>query len=174
MTPEDRKLIEQLYVSREQPEPISSEDFLRRIGKSDGTQVAHQLLMEAVESKSSLDLELALRVAFRFGVDQRFTPPLSHALYGDWHVSHENIVSLLDKLRSPDAIPSLVHAVRHVPDYLDFDEARALAVKAIWALGNLPGHAAEEALGSLLDSDNEIVLTNIRNQLKRRGVPTPD
>ncbi|MFD5103330.1 hypothetical protein [Streptomyces albidochromogenes] len=36
-------------------------------------------------------------------------------------------------------------ATRWIPEYLDFDEFRALAVKAIWALGAIPGPEARDA-----------------------------
>ena len=57
----------------------------------------------------------------------------------DWHHKHEDVVSALGQLRSPAAVEALYHAAWWVPDYLDFDESRALAVKAIWALGGTPG-----------------------------------
>ncbi|WP_073814917.1 hypothetical protein [Streptomyces sp. CB02261] len=44
-----------------------------------------------------------------------------------------------------------------IPEYLDFDENRALAVKAIWALGAIPGTEAREALEDLRDDENEII-----------------
>ncbi|RST14149.1 hypothetical protein E2C00_18095 [Streptomyces sp. WAC05374] len=34
---------------------------------------------------------------------------------------------MLGKLRSPRTVPALVEATRWVPDYLDFDDNRALA-----------------------------------------------
>jgi hypothetical protein len=59
-------------------------------------------------------------------------------------------------------------AAEWISDYLDFDENRALAVKAIWALDGLPGSEAERTLRQLLRSGNEIVREAARDQLKRR------
>ncbi|MFI7005405.1 hypothetical protein [Streptomyces sp. NPDC050145] len=56
-----------------------------------------------------------------------------------------------------------------VPEHLDRDENRALAVKAIWALGALPGTDAREALEELRDDANEIVRENAVQQFARRG-----
>ncbi|MET9438981.1 HEAT repeat domain-containing protein, partial [Streptomyces sp. NPDC006551] len=65
--------------------------------------------------------------------------------------------------------PALVAATRWVPEYLDFDESRALAVKAIWALGAIPGEEAREALEGLRGDENEIIRENAVKQLARRG-----
>jgi hypothetical protein len=54
-----------------------------------------------------------------------------------------------------------------VPRYLEFDEARALAVKAVWALGGIQDPAAREALESLTTSANDIVAENAVAQLQR-------
>lgn len=156
------------------PRRLSNDEFLRSYGVADGLALAVELLSEAAASESSDDFALAMAVAFSFGPSERLTTILTNLIYQDWHHSHEDIVHLLDKSRTPAAIPSFVHAARHVPDYLDFDDARALAVKAIWGLGNLPVPEAEEALRSLLDSDNEVVLRNVNQQLERRNHPTTD
>ncbi|MEU8679480.1 HEAT repeat domain-containing protein [Streptomyces sp. NPDC048560] len=76
---------------------------------------------------------------------------------------------MLGKLCSPKTVPTLVLATRWVPEYLDWDENRALAVKAIWALGAIPGPEAREALNALRDEENEIIRENAVNQLARRG-----
>jgi hypothetical protein len=57
----------------------------------------------------------------------------------DWHHSHEDVVWHLGEYQGADVISALDHATRWVPDYLDFDENRALARKAIWELGKQPG-----------------------------------
>jgi hypothetical protein len=62
----------------------------------------------------------------------------------------------------------LYHAAWWVPDYLDFDESRALAVKAIWALGGTPGAEAEQALERLLGAEGEVVREAARAQLARQ------
>lgn len=175
MTPEEKSLIHSLVIGRPTgPPPPSKSEFLERYGEDDGTKLAERLISEAVHERDSEALELSLIVGFVFGVSSQLVAPLSEALTEDWHISHENIVSMLDRLRTPASIPGFIHAARHVPDYLDFDDARALAVKAIWGLGNLPVPEAESALRSLLDSDNEVVDRNVREQLQRRSRTSTD
>lgn len=169
MTPEEKALIHSLVNGRRTGPPLSKSEFLERYKEDDGTALAERLITNAVREKDSETLELSLIVGFVFGVSDELVDPLSEAVAEDWHYSHENIVSMLDRLRTPAAIPAFIYAARHVPDYLDFDDARALAVKAIWGLGNLPAPEAEEALHSLLDSSNEVVDRNVRGQLERRS-----
>lgn len=52
--------------------------------------------------------------------------------------------------------------------YLDWDENRALAVKAIWGLGKMPGAEAEQALLGLREDEDEIVREEDEAQSRRR------
>lgn len=126
------------------------------------------LLEEAYSARNSEDIGCALVVGFSFGFGSEHISVLCGLVDEDWHDSHEDVVSALDKLRTTAAIEPLFRATQWIPSYLDFDEARALAVKAIWALGNLPGLEAEEKLRSIAQSDNVILRRNAEEQLERR------
>jgi hypothetical protein len=89
----------------------------------------------------------------------------------DWHHKHEDVVSALGQLRAPAAVDALYHAAWWIPDYLDFDESRALAIKATWALGRTPGAEAEQALRRLHSAESEMVREAASAQLKRRDKP---
>ncbi len=84
-----------------------------------------------------------------------------------WHRRHEDVASALGRLRSPASVGALVYLARWVPAYLEFDDARALAVKAIWALGGIGGEAAHEALRSLAGSECGVVAENAVAQLQK-------
>ena len=56
--------------------------------------------------------------------------------------------------KDADTLESLYKATQWVPKYLDYDDSRALAVKAIWAIGNIPGPEADNYLQQLTGSDN--------------------
>ncbi|MBB2749926.1 UNVERIFIED_ORG: HEAT repeat protein [Rhizobium aethiopicum] len=60
---------------------------------------------------------------------------LLQLLQEGWHFKHEDVVSALADLKAPEAVEALYKVTYWVPSYLEFDDARALAVKAIWALG---------------------------------------
>lgn len=167
MSPEQRSLVMLLYVVPGGRPPLSSDEFLRRFGAPDGVALGLSLLRDAVERRDPLDVELALVVCFRFGFTEGHIQPLVALAFADWHQRHEDVATALGKLRSPASVDALTHMARWVPAYLEFDDARALAVKAIWALGGISGDAAHEALTSLASSECGIVAENAVAQLRK-------
>lgn len=150
-------------------EPLSDEEFLREFGAADGVALGLGLLRDAIERRDPVDVELALVVCFRFGFTDDHLQPLITLAFADWHQRHEDVAEALGKLRSPASVDALVHLAQWVPEYLEFDDARALATKAIWALGAIAGDAAHEALESLAHSEQPIVADNATAQLRRHG-----
>jgi hypothetical protein len=169
MTPGDRDLIFSLVSLPGQPSAGSPEGILHHFVTNDGHALGLRLLREAIDLESADDVEAALIVCGAFGVGEEHVDLLSDLLNKDWHEQHENIVSLLDRVSSPKAVEALRHAAEWVPGYLDYDDSRALAVKALWALGDTPGAAAENALLLLSRSDSEVVRTAAEHQLLRRS-----
>ncbi|HEV2634392.1 MAG TPA: HEAT repeat domain-containing protein [Actinocrinis sp.] len=135
----------------------------------DGAALGLSLLGDAVERKDATEVSLALTVCGRFGYDEQIMPLLIELEPADWHYVHETIVSLLGKLKSPKAVDALYHATQWVPEHLDYDESRALASKAIWALGGTPGPEATEALTRLLDDRDEMLHEWAAAQLSKRS-----
>lgn len=167
MSPEERALVMALYVLPGGRQPMSSEEFLRRFGAADGITLGLDLLRDAIERRDPLDVELALVVGFSFGFSDRHLQPLITLAFADWHQRHEDVASALGRLKSPAAVDALLHLAQWVPAYLEFDDARALAVKAIWALGGTSGDAAHSALKSLSSSESDIVAENAVAQLQK-------
>ncbi|MEV7281104.1 HEAT repeat domain-containing protein [Streptomyces sp. NPDC093111] len=170
MTPEEQDLIMDLAVGLGDGPTRTLDEVLAHFGESDGQAFALRLLQGAIERQDADDVEMALivRRASDASVEE-FLEPLIELFPGEWHRDHEDIVSLLGTLHSPRTVPTLVLATRWVPEHLDYDEFRALAVKAIWALGGIPGPEAQEALEGLRDDENEIIRENALKQLARRG-----
>ncbi|MEU3820305.1 HEAT repeat domain-containing protein [Streptomyces sp. NPDC030392] len=170
MTPEEQELIMGLVIAPGSPPTRTIDEVLAHFGESDGGALALRLLRDAMERRDSDDVEFALVVkAAARASGEEFLEPLIELFPADWHRDHEDIVSALGRFRSPRTVPTMVLATRWVPEHLDFDEARALAVKAIWALGAIPGPEARQALEDLRDAENEIIRENALKQLARRG-----
>lgn len=146
----------------------SREDILRHFGTEDGRALGLRLLRDAVDRQDAVDVSMALAVCFVFGITMDHLDLLVQLESADWHREHENVVTALGQLKTSAAVDALCHAAWWIPDYLDFDESRALAVKAIWALGGTPGVEAEQALKQLLSAEGEIVREAARTQLMRR------
>lgn len=170
MTPEERSLCRDLVITPPSAvRKISKEEFARRFPSAieHGT-VAARLLEEVYKSRNSDDVQCVLIVGHAFGFASDHVGVLARLLEADWHVSHEDIVSALDKLRSPEAVNALYRATQWIPEYLSYDDSRALAVKAIWALGKLSGGEAEAALHQLAASNDTVIRDGAEEQLQRR------
>ncbi len=171
MTPEDRAAVMSLVAVPGRGRAGSPEEVLRHFGADDGQTLGLRLLRDAVDRQDGLDVEMALIVCAAFGFTIDHLDLLAQLATADWHHKHEDVVSALGQLRSPVAVDALYHAAWWIPDYLDYDESRALAIKAIWALGGTPGSEAEQALKQLASAESEIVREAALSQLSRREKP---
>jgi len=169
VTLEQRQAIMALVIVPGRDRTGSPERVLQQFGTDDGQALGLNLLRDAAGRRDELDLELALIVCFTFGFTAGHLDLLIQLAGMDWHLKHEDVMAGLGELRSPLAIDALLDATWWVPQYLDFDESRALARKAIWALGAVPGPEARQALAGLLDSDSSIVREEAKAQLARHG-----
>jgi HEAT repeat protein len=166
VSPEERSLVMALFVVPGR-EPMSNEQFLREFGATDGVALGLDLLNDAVARRDPVDVELALVVCFRFGFSDGHLQPLISLAFGDWHQRHEDVASALGRLRSPASVDALVHLAGWIPTYLEYDEARALAVKAIWALGGIGGEDAHQALSSIAGSSCAVLAESAVAQLQK-------
>lgn len=154
---------------------LSRENFLQAFGAgSDGATVSLRLLQEGLAQHDDRTIEAALTIGFHFGFQSSHLGPLIELVPATWHRVHENIVSALGDLKDPSSVPVLEHCARWIPDYLEFDEFRALAYKSIWALGAIQGTEADAALQRLTNDQDPIVSENARVQVKWRSTTPPE
>lgn len=170
MTPEEREAVRALVIAPGGRARPSSDEFLQRFAASDGRALGLKLLRDAVVRRDAVDVELALVVSFHFGFTVDHLALLVDLCFADWHQRHEDVVMALGKIKSPDSVDALVHMAQWVPGYLEYDEARALATKAVWALGGIDGDASDQALSMLADSPASIVAKEAQAQITRRKV----
>jgi hypothetical protein len=168
MTPDEQEMVLSLAVVPNGGPPADPNDVLQRLGASDGQELGARLLREALEHADGVDVEMALIITSVFGVSDDHLAPLLVLAATEWHESHEDVVTALSRLKDPKSVDVLRNLVEWVPGYLDWDDSRALAVKAIHALGKIPGEPSERALASLLNSDSEIVRDRASRQLAGR------
>ena len=169
MTPEQRNLCRGLIIFLNGRSAITKEEFLRRFSSAlEHEKLALRWLEEAYNAQSAEDLECALTIGFAFGFAPDQKDILRRLVEVDWHCSHENVVSALKTWPTPETVEALFQATQWIPKSLEYDDYRALAVKAIWALGNVPGSEAEAKLKALTESENAILQKNAREQLERR------
>jgi hypothetical protein len=172
MTLDERSFCRALVLSPpSSARKISKGEFMSRFPSAiERGMVASRLLEDVFTSRNSDDVQSALIVGHAFGFASEQVGLLTRLLEADWHVSHEDVVSALDKLRSPEGVNALYHATQWTPAYLSYDDSRALAGKAIWALGNLTGNEASAALQQLAASNDAFIKNSAKEQLHRRKV----
>jgi hypothetical protein len=156
---------------------ISEDKFLREIGigRGSGSGFALRMLEGAYHENNGDDVEFGLYLGFRFGFTPEFLDVLIRLSDADWHQRHEDVVAALDELRDLRATDALYRATLKLHTYLDYDDSRALASKAIWALGRLGDTTADQRLRTLADSGEPVVQAYAREQLYRRsGRVTPE
>jgi hypothetical protein len=147
--------------------PLTAEEFLRQFNATDGISLGLHLLVDAIDRQDPIDVELAFVVCFQFGFSDGHLDPLITLAFSEWHQRHEDVAMALGKLRAASSVAALEHLAQWVPSYLEFDESRALAVKAIWALGSIRGEQAHRALESLSQSTCRVVAENALAQLQK-------
>jgi len=173
MNPEQRQLAHSLVIQPPSGDRrISKQDFSVRFPAAlDGDKLALSVLDDACRDKNTEDLQCALIIGHVFGFSPQHENSLCQLVLADWHTSHEDVVSALTKIgaNSDKAVDALYDATQISLPYLAYDSSRALGVKAIWALGKIPGNQAEAKLKTLVNSTNPILRENANKQLQRRA-----
>jgi hypothetical protein len=169
MNEEEQNIVLNFFLHR-----ISEDELLRRfrIGRSDGMSFALRVLGEAYRAKDAGSVECGLGLGFHFGMSPQFFDILVKLSDAEWHERHEDVVTALNELHDSRSVEALYRAALKRHPYLGYDNARALAVKAVWALGNLGDTSADEKLRVLAKSDDGILRREAENQLLRRQTGT--
>ncbi|WP_222594648.1 hypothetical protein, partial [Sphingobacterium faecium] len=89
------------------------------------------LLKNNVTNKDEKGLANTLAVLCNDGADSDYTDILLQLLDEKWHISEEDIISVLELIKDPKSVNKLYEVALDVPDY---DEMRAIAKKCIWSL----------------------------------------
>ena len=116
------------------------QEFLNEfhVGKSELSDCIKDLLQTAYNEKNAEDVDYSLFIGFAFDVfTEDFSDILCKLIEESWHFQHENIASILQKLKMPNTIKSLYNASLLKLKYLEYSEVEPLAVKCIWALGEI-------------------------------------
>lgn len=168
MTRSEENLIRDLYLRR-----ITEQEFINVYGKDIITykNEMKKLIKRVCNEKESENLEYLLNLASRFYKFSKddvefFCDLLSY----NWHFLHENIVSILQQLRSPESIEILYQTAKKEYKYLDYDDTHSLARKCMFALGDIATPEAIEKLKLLLHSPNTDLQEYAKEQFNREDI----
>jgi hypothetical protein len=118
-------------------------------------QEAHRLIGSSIQEQDGTALEAALMRAFGAGLHPSMTSVLNLLCVATWHARHEDVVRALQKIGDASSVEPLEKAAHAVHEYLDYDEFFGLARKCTWALADIGGTEARNALERLATSKNE-------------------
>jgi hypothetical protein len=150
---------------------ITVQELLRQHGETDGARFADVMIRDAAARRDADDFEAALGLFFRLGTTAAAPKDLLCALAdAEWHHSHEDVISYLDRLRDSTLIPILVRATQWLPEYMAWDdENRTLARKAIYAISKIDDPKADEALSGLAQSEHPGIRALAERKLRERA-----
>ncbi|TLF74499.1 HEAT repeat domain-containing protein [Nocardia cyriacigeorgica] len=164
---EDRAIIYGLINMPGRPARVTESEVLQYFKVDDGKKLGLDLVRDAILRRDSDDLNVSMVVCASFGYHHELLPVFLQIALQDWHRDHENVAFQLGIFGDPRAVSVLLELGRWVPGYLEWDDNRALASKAIHALARIPGEESEEALRALLDSDDDVVRRHAERQLEK-------
>jgi len=163
MTEAEKDLVFDVALNR-----VSEKEFLRKfpVDPRKDTEYVSRALVQAGLRKDRDQVECAILLGYKFGFSSSCVPVVCQLILEDWHREHENMASMFQHcLPDPRAVDSLFKTANTQVEYLDFDEAYALAVKCIWSLYTIGTPEAREKLALLAQSPDEIIAGNAQRRL---------
>lgn len=145
---------------------ISKEQFVKEFNCNPVS--IKSLLETAYLEKNEDDIDYLFYILFTFNlVTDEYVDLLCRLMDAPWHHNHEDIASIFQSFEFHQGVECLYRAALTQHKYLEYDEAYALAVKCIWALGAINTPDSIKKLQLLTESKNEIIRSNAINQLSR-------
>lgn len=156
-----------LIVGLDGKQGIPHENFARDVPQAlENDQLSLSFLRQATGDCDAESLQCALLVGFAFGFPPSSIDTLCELLGAEWHWSHEDLVEALHDFDGEKVARSLFQATRWIPPYLAFDDSRALATKAIWAISRLKSVDARGLLTLLENDPDERIQCCVQARLK--------
>jgi hypothetical protein len=114
-------------------------------------------LQTAMHRKDAAQVEKVVREAWKNEETDEIVPLMGALCMADWHSIHEDAVGLLQKFGDVDDVPALEYVAGSSHSYLAYDEHFGLARKATWALADIGGNEARQALARIAVWSNPII-----------------
>ena len=96
-----------------------------------------------------------------------FEDILNALLISDWHMQHETIVLILQKIQDKKSLEYIYKAIHLKLEYLEWDENFSFQVKCIRAIGRIGGKEAVEYLEILRNDSNQIIAHVAQRQFEK-------
>jgi hypothetical protein len=133
--------VESIFPKEERGKKLYTEDLIIKLN-------------EAIQVADGKQIELLCLISGLDGIDKRFTAVFCKLLKEEWHYTHEDIVTMLAEIKDPSSVTCLFEMSLRIPNY---DDARSLAKKCIWALRAIGTLEARTKLELLSKSDDKLI-----------------
>lgn len=163
---------ERILIDKLIGEGITDQQFLKEfpVDILSNLDYFKNLLEVAYDEKNERDIDYLFYIGYTFNLfKEKDVDYLCKLVKEPWHHQHEDIATLFDFLKSPNSIECLYKTTLTEFEYLSYDDSYALAVKCIWALGNINTEESKQKLELLSKSENEIIRQNAIKQLERNN-----
>ncbi|MDF2699363.1 MAG: hypothetical protein K0Q49_919 [Haloplasmataceae bacterium] len=132
----------------------------------------HHLMIElfnkACFMENGDDIERLLFLGHYYNLDYNYLIDiLCKLLKYTWHERHEDIVLILQQLKSPKTVDCLYETAITTYPMFKWDENNALARKCLFALGDINTPDSIKKIYSLSESKNEILRRHALEQINR-------
>ncbi len=141
--------------------------FLRSLFEGSGY---FEELKTAIQNKDGSQVEKVIRSAFQSQGTDEIQPLMAKLCVEDWHWMHEDIVGLLQEFGEIEDVSALEHVVSMNFSYLEYDEHFSLARKATWALADIGGSEARQALERIVERSNPTIAGYAKKRLMKWDV----
>lgn len=121
----------------------------------------------AIKKQDWRALEVALGNAFNEELLEVSVLVLIGLCRARWHMCHEDVVSALQKVGDVSAVEAIEEIAYVDFAYLNYDEAFGLARKATWALADIGGTSAKEALHRIATLPNPVKAAYANKRLQK-------
>jgi len=150
-------------------EKLTKPDFLKTYGIEDAKvpEEVSSLLRQAAANHNGDFVEFALLLGFSISMPADILELIHELILEDWHMQHEDMISIMQKKASPTSITFLQHAIRMKPklNYLDYDDYGAYFKKCLWALRAIGTPQAIFAIEECAASQDIVLKEQAEHQL---------
>ena len=122
-------------------------------------------LRDAITKKDAAKVEALVDAAIQSDEVDDIIPLMRELCIVNWHFKHEDVVSLLQKYGEVADIPLLENVAGKSFPYQAYDESFGLGRKVTWALADIGGKEAREALERIEAGDNSTIAGYARQRL---------
>lgn len=129
------------------------------------TAVLAVQLNEAIQQRDGELVERIMRTAFQQDSEAELAFLMRQLCVADWHCMHEDSVSILQRYGGVHDIPALEAVVGLAFPYLAYEDTFSLARRAIWAIADIGGNEALQALARIELCSNQVVANYAKTRL---------